>query len=283
MLQQGGSFLAPPPEPETGPQGPTPTTVPVPDISSTGISVPRRPGPIVTTGPGPASQVAPAPSAASAAQPAPPASLPATGTYVYALAGSETATLAGSRSFPPTLTMAVHDSPDLAPDQLAMDVTFSGQHQERQVLARTPAGLAFAFEGGQITFGVATQTSQSSYDPFLLQIPADTTPGSRVAGATSARNPDGSVSRVEDWSVSVVGREVVDVGGTAVDAVVVDVHRQTRAGFAEQLVRDRRYWYDPARAIWVRWHERFRGSRSLGPVDFVYETDYTATLQALPR
>jgi hypothetical protein len=211
-----------------------------------------------------------------------PADLPATGTYTYAVAGSERATGLGSRDYPSTMTFDVHTSPDLDPTEVVADLRFSENHEEREILRRTPDGMAFAFEGGSITFGPGTQTSQADYDPPMVQIPTTLTPGFTTSGTSTAKNNDGSTSRVEDWTVSVLGQETVDIGGTAVDTWVVDVHRSTRPGSSDKVNRQRRYWYDPTRALWVRWHETFHGSRDYAAITFTYDTDYTATLTALP-
>jgi hypothetical protein len=80
----------------------------------------------------------------------------------------------------------------------------------------------------------------------------------------------------------VVGTEDVVVGGNPVATVVVDVHRATQPGSSDQLTRDRRYWFDPVHALWVKWHERFHGERSAGIGTFTYDTDYTATLTQFP-
>ena len=247
----------------------------------TGISVPaRRP---VVAAPPPAST--PGAGAATSAPPRPaalPPVLPADGVYVYRLSGSEAASLFGRRSYPSTMSVAVHRAPDVGPGAAVLDHTFSAEHTERQVLASTGDGTSLRFEGGRIAFGMADQTSQAAYDPPLLQHPRSLDVGTRRAGSSVAREPGGAVARVEDWSVAVVGREPVDVGGRIVDTVVIETHRQSRPGTSDQLTRDRRVWLDPSRALAVRWTERFTGSRTLGPVSFTYETEYTATLATLP-
>ena len=219
----------------------------------------------------------------AAATAAEPALLPAVATYTYAVAGSERATGFGGRAYPATMTFDVHASPDLDATEVVADLQLSEDHQEREILQRTPDGLAFAFEGGSITFGPGTQTSEADYDPPMLQVPATLTPGFTASGTSTARNSDGSTSRVEDWTIAVVGQETVDVGGTPVDTRVIDLHRATRPGSSDQVDRQRRYWYDPVRALWVRWHETFHGARDVTAFTFTYDTEYTATLTALPN
>jgi hypothetical protein len=250
---------------------------------------------VTTTAPATGAAVAPpdarAPDAAqgesrgdvtAAATAADPPGLPAAATYAYAVTGSERATGFGSREYPPTMTVDVHASPDLDASEVVADLEFSENHQEREILQRTPDGLAFAFEGGSITFGPGTQTSEADYGPPMVQVPATLTPGFTASGTSTATNSDGSISRVEDWTVTVVGQDTVDVGGTPVDTWVIDLHRASRTGSSDQVDRRRRYWYDPARALWVRWHEVFHGARDFTAFTFTYDTDYTATLSAFP-
>ena len=210
----------------------------------------------------------------------PPASsgprLPTVGTYTYAVEGTEGATAFGSRSYPTRAGIVVHRDPALRDDELVFDLRLSGQHEEREVVRTTAAGLAFSFEAGSITFGPGTQTSQAGYDPVMVQIPYPLGPGAQASGSSAAKD-GGTVARVEDWTAKVVGQEVLDVLGRQRTTWVVDVQRRTRPGGAEQVDRFRRYWYDPELGIWVRWTERFDASRDL-LVDFTYHTTYTATL-----
>jgi hypothetical protein len=252
----------------------TTSTIAVDAPPETGVSVPPRG---VDVGASPSDGTgAGDPSSASG-----PAAVPAVGTYVYDVAGSERATGFGSRSYPSTMTFDVHTSPD-TPGEAVVDLRFSQDHEEREILQRNADGLAFAFEGGSITFGPGTQTSEADYDPPMLQIPTTLAPGATISGSSAAKNTDGSTSRVEDCTVSVIGQETIDIGGTAVDTWVVDVQRTTQPGSSDQVNRYRRYWYDPSRALWVRWHEIFHGSRDFGAISFTYDTDYTATLTTLP-
>jgi hypothetical protein len=258
------------------------TTMSVPPQPITGISVPRRPTTSTTTA------QAQSTSSTSSTQPGRSVDplttgLPAPGTYTYAVQGSESASLFGSRAFPAKMTLVVHPSADLPESSTVADYTFSQDHQERQVLSRTDNGLTFSFEGGSVTFGPGTQTSQSDYVPPMVQTPGALAAGTTAHGTTTAVDPASrAVSRVEDWTTTVIGQETISIGGTPVDTWVVDVHRQSRPGATDNVTRDRRYWYDPSRALWVRWHESFHGSRQTLGLTFSYTDDYTATLERLP-
>ena len=74
-------------------------------------------------------------------------------------------------------------------------------------------------------------------------------------------NADGKVSRTEDWKTTVLGQEAVTVGGATVNAWKVEVQRKFRPGSADQGFRNRTYWFDPARRIWVKYTEVFHGER----------------------
>jgi hypothetical protein len=203
---------------------------------------------------------------------------PATGTYAYALDGTEGATGFGSRSYPARGTDVVHADKTVRGDELVHDLKLSDQHEEREVIRYSPTGIAFSFEGGSITFGPGTQTSQAAYDPLMVQIPFPLTAGATAKGSSAAK-AGGSTARVEDWTTKVVGQEVLTVLGQARTTWVIDIQRTTKPGGAEQVNRFRRYWYDPTLGVWVKWTERFHASRDL-LVDFNYDTTYTATLAA---
>jgi hypothetical protein len=278
-FREGGDFLTSKEIPVPGQDGvPYPygdasaTTAPGTSTPSTATSAAApvaRPSTSVTAG------------STSAATPNPDTALvtptrPAAGTYTYALSGTEGATGFGSRSYPAAATDVVHPDPSVRSDELVHDLRLSDQHEEREVVRYSPQGLAFSFEGGSITFGPGTQTSQATYSPLMVQIPFPLRAGAQASGSSAARSSS-STERVERWTAKVVGQQVLDVLGQQHTTWVVDVQRTTTSQGAEQVDRFRRYWYDPALGVWVRWTERFHGSRDL-LIDFTYDTTYTASL-----
>jgi hypothetical protein len=212
---------------------------------------------------------------------------PALGRYVFAVDGTESASLFGSRAYPPEMTMTVHrrspggsTDPDLEADELAFDLDFSPEHQEREIVAYRTDGIVFTFEAMTLIFGPSTQTSEVTYEPPITQIPIPLTEGATAEGTTRAiSREDGSEVRVEDWEVKVEPRETIDVMGADVDAFVVEVNRQTQPGSSEQLTRSRKYWLDPVRAIWVKWEEHASGRQDVGLGSFTYTSEYTAILE----
>ena len=283
-FDRGGAFLATSDVPRPGVDGrPYPygdaSATTAPSSSSTSAAPSTSATPASPTGAptvaAPSTTAAPGGDGAPADVVAAPVR-PAVGTYTYAVDGQESATGFGTRRYPERATVAVHAASDVRDDELVHDLRLSGQHEERTVVRYGPAGLALSFEGGSITFGPGTQTSQGSYDPLLVQVPYPLAVGATARGSSRAWS-GGSVSRVEGWTATVVGEEVLHVLGQDRRTFVVDIQRTTPDGAAEQVDRSRRYWFDPALGTWVRWTERFAGARRM-VVDFTYSTEYTATL-----
>lgn len=214
---------------------------------------------------------------------------PEFGTYVYKVQGWEEATAFGRRDYPPEMQMTVHrpqprssDEPDLKANEVNFDLNFSSDHEEREVVAYRADGISFTFEAGTITFGAGfTRSSEASYEPPMKQIPAPLREGATASGTSDARDPNGNVTRTEDWTVRVLGKEVLTVLGKPTLTWVLKVDRQSRPGTTEQDKRTRTYWFDPDRRIWVKWSEALEASQDFGPGAFGYQTEYTATLDRI--
>jgi hypothetical protein len=307
-FRRGGQFAI------AGAPGSTTTTAPVAapgeTTSSTAAAQPGVPDPVAasttattarhaaasptTAASGPAATTpttraasGPAPTTPKPTSPAQPAPVPqapsgpgqpAVGTYTFAVNGTEGASFVGSRKFPDKMTMVVHTSPDLKPDQLVYDLTYSDKHAEREIVGFRSDGIYFDFEGGSVTFGPRTETSQADYDPPILEIPSTLQAGFSKAGVSKAKGADGNVSRTEDWTVSVVGQEPVAVGGATINAWKVEVDRKFRPGSSDQGYRNRTMWFDPARNMWVKFVEVFHGERHIGIGSFTYDSNVTAVL-----
>lgn len=217
-----------------------------------------------------------------------PPPFPTLGRYVYRVEGSESASVFGSRDYPPEMTMTVHRSPTndtgelrLKDDELAFDLFFSEDHEEREIVAFRRGAISFTYEAGSITFGPQTQSSEATYSPPMTQIPIPLTDKATASGTSRAIRPDGSTARVENWTVTVKGRERLNVMQETVDAYIVEIQRQSTADSEEQVTRSRKYWFDPVRVIWVKWEEQMTGSQDVGFGSFTYSTKFTATLDRL--
>jgi hypothetical protein len=205
---------------------------------------------------------------------------PALGVYTYDVDGVESASLFGSRRLGPTMTLVAHRDPGAAPDQVVLDQEFSREHEEREIARYGPDGVAVTFEGGSITFGGFTGTSEVGYEPPMTTVPFPLTPGALRSGASVGREKDGSVARVEEWRTSVLRWEKVALGVEVVDTAVVRFERHTRDGVSERVDQTVTYWFDPVRGLAVRWQDDVRGERREGLITLRYDGRYEAVLRS---
>ena len=265
----------------TAPSSTTATTRHPGSTAQRGTAPGRAPIATTTTrapsGPAPTTVASPAQPAPATSQATGPGK-PAVGTYTWAVDGTEGASFVGTRRFPEKMTMVVHAGGGVEPDQLVFDLTYSDKHAERQIVGFRNDGVYFDFEGGSVTFGPRTETSQADYEPSILQLPLPLQPGLSRSGVTQAKAADGSLSRTEDWKTTVVGQEAITVGGATVNAWKIDVQRTFRPGSADQGYRNRTLWFDPARHLWVKFTEVFHGERRTAGFNFAYDSNVTAVL-----
>lgn len=205
---------------------------------------------------------------------------PALGVYTYDVEGVESASVFGSRRLGPTMTLVAHREPGGAPDQVVLDQEFSQEHEEREIARYGPDGVAVTFEGGSITFGGFTGTSEVDYEPPMTTVPFPLTPGALRSGASVGREKDGSVARVEEWRTSVLRWEKVALGAEVFDTAVVRFERHTRDGVSERVDQTVTYWFDPVRGLAVRWQDDVRGERREGAMTLRYDARYEALLSS---
>jgi hypothetical protein len=301
-FRRGGEFIAgAPPVTTATTADPNSTTTTIaaavpasttgPTVASTTATTARKPGSasssttVTTAGDSTATTRAssgPAPTPGPTGPATPPAAggpgKPAVGTYTWTVDGTEGASFVGTRKFPEKMTMVVHAGAGVEADQLVFDLTYSPQHAEREIVGFRNDGVYFDFEGGSITFGPRTETSQADYEPPILQVPLPLQPGLSRTGVSKAKGANGGVSRTEDWKTTVLGREPVTVAGTTVNAWKVEVKRTFRPGGTDQGWRNRTMWFDPARNMWVKFVEVFHGERHQAAFSFTYDSNVTAVL-----
>ena len=274
-FSEGGEFLGVAPAAAS-------TTVPVRAASDSGTTTSSPPVVTVTRGSTTTvSQPAPTTSTAPAVPPEPPPPLrpPAPGVYMFAVVGTESASIVGSRAFESQLTVVVHGAAGLGPDQVVLDYTFSSQHEEREIATYGADGVSLVNEGGSVTFGLLTEASEASFDPPMGQVPAPLAPGATRSGTSAARSPAGTVLRVDDWETRVTGREPVVVAGQAIDTWVVQFARRSRPG-DEVITQRMTLWFDPLRRISVKIEDEIHADRVKGILTLTYDARYTATLSA---
>jgi len=217
-------------------------------------------------------------SSSTSTAPGPTSALPRLGTYLWDVNGTEGATGFGSRAFPDTMTMVAHGGGDAG--EVVLDIAYSSNHSEREILGFRDNGVFFDFEAGQVRFGPSAQTNQGDYVPPMLQVPLAPAAGQVVKGATQVKAADGSVQRIEDWTVRVLGQETVVIAGQPVPTWKVTLDRQSRPGSSQSVTRSRTYWFDPARHLWVKYTEKMHGQQSFGGITFTYDDNLTATLRS---
>jgi hypothetical protein len=246
---------------------PQTTTTGVPDTTTT------VPGPTTTTAttvaPGAAPTTTTVPLNAAGVTPA------ATGTYTYAVSGNEVAAGFALRSLPPRMTIKVHGAPGIDPRTRAVfDLSYSSAHTESEVVQWGSNGVSWTDETVRVVFGSVTQTLQGVYLPPMLQIPAQLVAGRTAAGNTTV-SLGGTLERVEDWKVSVLGPQTVSIGGQAVPTVKVQVDRVSRPGAGTATTRTTTFWYSPTTRMWVEFAEHIRIQPSA--VAPGYDATFTAT------
>jgi hypothetical protein len=230
-FSQGGAFLAPP-------DGTTTTTPPTTsDVPSTSVPIEAS---STTT---PTTDGAPEPTTTVTAPPEAGFKPPTPGTYVYAVTGTETASVVGSRPFAPRMTMVVHGAPGLGSGQVVMDYSFSAEHEERDIAHYGSDGVSLVHEGGSITFGLVTESSDVSLDPPMGLVPFPLVVGTARSGTSTARSSAGAVARVDDWETRAVGTETVVAAGrpveTAGSAILPEEPPRRRGGHPANDALDR--------------------------------------------
>lgn len=208
--------------------------------------------------------------------------------YVYDVDGYERSAAFGQQPLPTEAFMTVDrtpppegDVPDLAKNELLFDLYFSEDQQERAIVSYGKSGMAFSYEAVSNEVDPVAYSSESTYDPPVLQIPSELKKATSVKGSSTATSQDDTQTAIVDWTVTVDGREKIDVMGEPVDAWVVSMERRTQPGSGDQVTRSRTYWFDPARGLWVKWEETTSGTEPLGPGSITYTVDYTATLDRI--
>jgi hypothetical protein len=203
---------------------------------------------------------------------------PALGTYTFAVDGEETATVFGTRRFPDRMTMGIHPGSELRADQLVVDTRFSDVHEEREVMGFRADGIYDDYIAGSISYGPVTQTAEGDFDPPVLLIPRHLAAGVTRVGVSDFKDSHGQAMNTVDWKVTVVGQEPVAAARGTVLAWKVQFEAKSRPGPRDMAHRKRTFWFDPARALWVKFTEQTHGERKLFSGTLTYDNHLTATL-----
>ncbi len=137
---RGGDFAPTGAVPSTSIPVDVSTSTTVPGATTTSVRALRPASttvPITTLPPGSDAGAGPRPTVA----PARPR-LPALGLYTFAVSGTESATLVGSRSFAPQMTLVAHRGGGVGSEEVVLDQEFSTDHEEREIARYTSDGVA---------------------------------------------------------------------------------------------------------------------------------------------
>jgi hypothetical protein len=216
------------------------------------------------------------PSAALAAYRAQPGVQPATGdvpqpgVWSYAVTGSEcggVGPICLRRDLPATAQLTIRRDGGGIQERLFI----SEQHGEGRSLVRGPDGWSLADQWSDLSFLGLGQETTDAATPRPLVLPADLSPGATWSASYDLRKVP------VEFSSRVLRRERVDVGGQAVDTVVI--RTDTRLGGALAGTTQETTWYAPSLGVDARRQvsRRIDGS-------FRYELDLDARLaRAIPE
>ncbi len=174
----------------------------------------------------------------------PTAAGPRPGVYSYAAGGTETGGAGPfrvSRELPRDARLVVTSRPDGWEAELA----YSRQHVESARYAIRGGQVRIAWRRTKVTFAGFGRDDRRTVDPPSLFLPADLAVG--VRWAETYRTGD---LRVRSDS-RVLRSEVVDVGGTPVDAYVIAIRSLTQG--PHPGTRTETLWWAPSLRLPVRW------------------------------
>lgn len=243
-----GSTVTPPPpavDPVGGAADPAaaavavadPTTAPPADAAP----APAAPDPAPAVEPAPVEPVAPAP-----VEPAAPQAyrLPEEGVYTYSAQGGESISLLGSRhAYGPDAYATVRHTGGCSWEHR---LTVIAEHVDTRVLCSQPGGYLQLAQDRQITFFGQTQGSAMACDPAQLHHGPGEAPGATgTAACAGSGGYDGSLTR------TFRGTEAIDIGGTVVEAVRVDIDA-VLSGRSVGQSHDQ-LWLHPETGLTLRW------------------------------
>jgi hypothetical protein len=144
------------------------------------------------------------------------------------------------------------------------------KHDERHIYRYSSSSVQLSYEEATVTCGGVKQSSTVNYSPTQtrVQLPLQ-------VGATWSSD-GGDSGRTERASAKVVGTANLSIGGRTYKTYVIDTHVDMTG--SESGTRDQRWWYAPALAIPVKWHESLSGKRSGAN----YSENVTCTVVRLP-
>jgi hypothetical protein len=264
-FSRGGAFSVP-----VAPSPAPPSSAPpsLPSITPSGTRVPS---------------LSPSPSGGPSEKPSPPTATPAParglalprlGSYGVAIEGTERVRFGPvsfcSRGFPTRSTLVIKHAAGETPASFAFDHEFSSLHKERHIYGYSTRGVFLDFEGASVNCGGIEQKTENSFKPPELKVKLPLHVGDTWRGRSVGAH------RTENYSARVIRREPVSVRGRAYTTYVID-HSVEMTG-DERGRRSQRWWYAPALAMALRWHEEIDASR----MGATYSESATFRITSLP-
>lgn len=182
----------------------------------------------------------PAPTQHASAQ---PYALPPEGVYAYATTGGESISVAGASHAYPSETYASVRHLGGCRWQNENDVI--KEHVDTRTLCGEPGRFSQLAQGRQVTFYGKTDGGNFTCSPPLVEHEMAAAPGTTLTGACADSSTTATIA------VTYVGREQRVVGGTAVDAVHLQVH-STMSGRVRGT-EDEQFWILSTNGLVLQW------------------------------
>ena len=267
----GGGGTGPGSRPASKP-GVHPSATPGPSTSTGSTSTSPRPG--STTGTFPTAGSLTSPAATRADSPA----TPRVGDYTLAVSGGEHVSFgpfaACRKTFPSRAVLGVRHAAGESASSYDFDLRLypgsPGVHDERHIYRYGPSALFLDYEQATVTCAGIKQSSTIDYHPAQTRVLLPL----RV-GATW-RSKGGDSKRTETAQSRVSSRTHLTVDGVSYPVYVIDTSVAMTG--SESGTRTQRWWYSPALAMPLKWHEELSGSRSGAK----YSENLTATVVSIP-
>jgi hypothetical protein len=231
------------------------------------VQTPGRPAPTATTVP-PRAMASPT-RAAPAAAPSGPFTKPAPGVYAYATTGYEKVSIGGARHDYPTESFAAVRSQDGCAWEVEHRVL--EEHVETSRSCSAPNVLSFLSNATDVTFFGQKEHHTVTCNPPEITVQIGDAVGSKRAFVCAM---DGGAGRIEE-TITYVGREVLNVGGVAVETfhVVIDGKQSGEADGTSRFEA----WVHPATGLPIKQvsHVQSRGHAFGTTIDYTEDASYT--------
>ena len=274
LVVYGALTTAGPPRPGLGGVFGAPTFSPQPSGLPSGSGTPTASGSPTASGrPTTFDTVAPTPGTVDGG-----IAVPTAGAYTVHVDGTEgvkfTAFGFCNRTFPTTATLYIKDhyTGRDGPTSYEFDIAYSTLHSERHIYEYTRTAVFLEYEFAQVSCAGNAQPSEVRYSPFQEKVRLPLRVGASWSGS------GGDAQRTETYTSKVTGTQTLAIAGRSIPTFVIET--SVKMTGSEHGTRFQRWWYSPAYALPLRWHEEINAAR--GPA--TYRDSLTVTFTDLdPR